>query len=56
MKLLPAAGAALGAALVVFLVLPLLALFLTSGPAAFWEGLHHPITAPALGLSLASTT
>jgi molybdate transport system permease protein len=42
----------LGGALVAFLVLPLVALVATSGPAALRAGLRHPATAPALALSL----
>ena len=51
-----AAGALLGAALFAFLALPIVALFVTSGPEAWLAGLAHPITAPALLLSLLTTT
>jgi molybdate transport system permease protein len=54
-RLFRVAGFGLGGALVAFLALPLGALFVTSGPAALVEGLRHPITAPALLLSLATT-
>jgi len=50
-----AAGWALGGGMLLFLVLPVVALFVTSGPAAWLEGLRHPITAPALLLSLVTT-
>jgi molybdate transport system permease protein len=48
-------GYALGGALFVFLLLPVVALFVTSGPSAWWAGLRHPITASALLLSLGTT-
>jgi len=46
---------ALAGTLLAFLVLPVLALFVTSGPEAWWAGLRHPITLPALLLSLFTT-
>lgn len=52
---LRAAGATLGGTLVVFLALPVVALVVSSGPAAWWEGLRHPITVPALLLSAFTT-
>jgi molybdate transport system permease protein len=42
-------------ALLLFLALPLLALILATSPAAFIEGLRHPLTWPALWLSLRTT-
>ncbi len=48
-------GQALGASLILFLALPIVALFVTSGPAEWWAGLRHPITLPALLLSLGTT-
>jgi molybdate transport system permease protein len=51
-----AAGALLGGALFAFLALPIVALFVTSGPAAWLAGLLHPITLPALALSLVTST
>ncbi len=50
-----ATGYVLGGALLVFLVLPIVALFVTSGPGPLLAGLRHPITAPALALSLSTT-
>ena len=50
-----ATGYLLGGGLLVFLVLPIVALFVTSGPAALLAGLRHPITVPALALSLTTT-
>ena len=48
-------GYALGGGLLAFLLLPIVALFVTSGPAAWLAGLRHPLTAPALLLSLTTT-
>lgn len=39
-----------------FLVLPVVALFVTGGPADWLAGLRHPITGPALLVSLVTTT
>jgi molybdate transport system permease protein len=50
------AGGALAGVLLVFLALPLVALVVTGGPADWIAGLRHPMTAPALVLSLATTT
>src|SRR5262249_26245891 len=49
------AGGALGGVLLAFLALPVVALFVTSGPRDWLAGLRHPITAPALLLSLVTT-
>jgi molybdate transport system permease protein len=49
-------GSALGGALAVFLALPLLALLITSSPDKLLVGLRHPITLPALWLSVATTS
>jgi molybdate transport system permease protein len=43
------------ALLVALLALPMLALFVTTAPAALMAGFRHPIAAPALLLSLATT-
>lgn len=51
-----AALAALGGVLVVFLALPLAALFLTTTLVDFRVGLAHPLVWPALRLSLLTTT
>jgi molybdate transport system permease protein len=48
-------GYALGGGLLAFLLLPIVALFLTSGPSAWLAGLRHPLTAPALLLSVTTT-
>jgi molybdate transport system permease protein len=45
----------LGGGLLAFLVVPVVALFVTGSPADWLAGLHHPITAPALLLSLVTT-
>jgi molybdate transport system permease protein len=45
-------GGALGAALMLLLVLPLVALVCSSSPAELVGGLRHPLFLPALGLSL----
>lgn len=52
---LGALGTALGASLLAFLALPLAALLLTSSPAELVSGLRHPVTLPALALSLVTT-
>jgi molybdate transport system permease protein len=49
------AGYALGGGLLAFLVLPVVALFATGSPADWLAGLRHPITVPALLLSLLTT-
>src|SRR6185503_13265868 len=49
------AGYLLGGGLLAFLVLPVVALFVTGSPADWLAGLHHPITLPALLLSLTTT-
>ena len=48
-------GYALGVGLLAFLLLPIVALFVTSGPSAWLAGLRHPLTAPALLLSVTTT-
>ena len=50
-----AATAGLGLALGAFIVLPLLALFTQGGPGALLRGLGHPVTIPALWLSMSTT-
>jgi len=50
-----AAGYVLGGGLLAFLVMPVVALFVTGSPADWLAGLRHPITAPALCLSLMTT-
>jgi molybdate transport system permease protein len=50
-----AATIVLGLALGAFIGLPLLALFTQGGPGALLRGLRHPITLPALCLSLTTT-
>lgn len=50
-----AAGYALGGGLLAFLVLPVVALFVTGSPTEWLAGLRHPITAPALLLSVVTT-
>jgi len=50
-----AAGYALGGSLLAFLVLPVVALFVTGNPADWLTGLRNPITVPALVLSLVTT-
>jgi molybdate transport system permease protein len=52
---LPVVGATAAAALLLFLVLPVAALFVTTGPAALWAGLRQPIVGAALLLSLRTT-
>jgi molybdate transport system permease protein len=49
-------GAALGGGLALFLALPVLALLVTSSPDKLLAGLAHPITMPALVLSVATTS
>jgi len=51
-----AAGYALGGGLLAFLVIPVVALFVTGSPADWLAGLRHPITVPALVLSMVTTT
>jgi molybdate transport system permease protein len=51
-----AAGYALGGGLLAFLVIPVVALFVTGSPADWLAGIRHPITAPALLLSMFTTT
>lgn len=48
-------GAALGLGLLVFLLLPITALGLTSSPGELWAALSHPLVLPALGLSAWTT-
>jgi molybdate transport system permease protein len=50
-----AAGYALGGGLLAFLVIPVVALFITGSPADWMAGLRHPITVPALLLSVVTT-
>jgi molybdate transport system permease protein len=45
----------LGGAMLVFLVVPVVALFVTGSPGDWLTGLRHPLTAPALLLSLTTT-
>jgi molybdate transport system permease protein len=54
-ELASAVGVVLGGTLLALLVVPLVALFVTSSPADWLAGLRHPITAPALALSLTTT-
>jgi molybdate transport system permease protein len=54
-RALRASGYAVGGGLLAFLLLPIVALFVTSGPSAWLAGLRHPLTAPALALSLTTT-
>ena len=49
------AGFVLGGGLLAFLAIPVLALFVTGSPTDWLAGLRHPITAPALWLSLVTT-
>jgi molybdate transport system permease protein len=49
------AGYALGGGLLTFLIIPVVALFITGSPADWVAGLHHPITLPALLLSVITT-
>jgi ABC-type multidrug transport system ATPase subunit len=49
------AGYALGGGLLAFLVIPVVALFVTGSPADWLAGLRHPITLPALLLSMLTT-
>jgi molybdate transport system permease protein len=50
-----AVAVALGGILLAFLVIPVVALFVTGSPTDWLAGLRHPITAPALALSLTTT-
>ena len=55
-RALPLVGLAAGAALLLFLVLPIVALFVTTGAArGFLAGLRQPLVGPALLLSLRTT-
>ncbi len=54
-RALPLVGLAAGAALLLFLVLPVVALFATTGPRALVAGLRQPLVGPALLLSLRTT-
>ena len=54
-RALPLVGLAAGAALLLFLVLPVVALFVTTGPRALLAGLRQPLVGPALLLSLRTT-
>jgi molybdate transport system permease protein len=49
-------GAALAVGLALFLALPVLALLITSSPDKLLAGLRHPVTLPALWLSVATTS
>jgi len=49
------AGYVLGGGLLAFLVIPVVALFVTGSPTEWLAGLRHPITGPALLLSLTTT-
>jgi molybdate transport system permease protein len=51
----PALGMAAGASLLLFLVLPVLALFVSTGPRTLLAGLRQPLVGPALLLSLRTT-
>ena len=48
-------GFVLGGGLLAFLVVPVVALFVTGSPTDWLAGLRHPITAPALLLSMVTT-
>jgi molybdate transport system permease protein len=50
-----AVGLVLGGGMLAFLVVPVVALFVTGSPADWLSGLRHPITVPALLLSLTTT-
>ncbi|HEX3763024.1 MAG TPA: ABC transporter permease [Kofleriaceae bacterium] len=50
-----AAGYVLGGGLLAFLVIPVVALFVTGSPTDWLAGIRHPITAPAMLLSLTTT-
>lgn len=50
-----AVGLVLAGAMLAFLVVPVVALFVTGSPADWLAGLRHPITVPALLLSLTTT-
>lgn len=50
------AGLALGLLLLVFLLLPVVALSLASSPGQLWDALSHPMVWPALTLSAWTTT
>jgi molybdate transport system permease protein len=50
-----AVGYVLGGGLLAFLVIPVVALFVTGSPADWLAGVRHPITAPAMLLSLVTT-
>jgi molybdate transport system permease protein len=54
-SLFRAAGFVLGGALLAFLIVPVVALFVTGSPSDWIAGLRHPITAPALALSMTTT-
>jgi len=49
------AGYVLGGGMLTFLLFPVLALFVTGSPADWLAGVRHPITGPALLLSLTTT-
>ena len=49
------AGFVLGGGLLAFLAVPVVALFVTGSPADWLAGLRHPITGPALLLSMVTT-
>src|ERR1051325_3836463 len=50
-----AAGYLLGGGMLAFLLVPVVALFVTGTPADWLAGIRHPITVPALLLSLVTT-
>lgn len=54
-RLFAGIGVAFGATLFVFLALPAVALLVTADPGALLAGLRHPVTAPALRLSVGTT-
>jgi len=54
-RALRTAGFVLGGGLLAFLVIPVVALFVTGSPTDWLAGLRHPITAPALLLSMVTT-
>jgi molybdate transport system permease protein len=54
-RALPLLGVTAAAALLLFLVLPVVALFVTAGPTALLAGLRQPVVGPALLLSLRTT-
>src|SRR5262245_52646448 len=56
MRLQHLALCAVGGVLVLFLAAPIIALMAATPPATFLAGAHHPLVAPALRLSLLTTS